>query len=886
MSPTANLDSPIAADVTDWHAMSAADALTLLDTDLESGLESVVAEQRLIDEGPNSIDVASDDSLLGQLVRQFTDPLTAILVVAVAVSALVGELLDAVAITLILLVNGLLGFVQEWRSSQAIDALQAMLAPRAHVRRDGIAAEINASSLVRGDIVEINAGSQVPADLRLIRTASLIIDESALTGESRAVGKNEAPTSPDAPMAERSSLAHFGTVVVAGWGAGVVVATGSGSAFGDIVELTGTARAASKQTMSPLQRSLSVLGTRLGEAAVLVATLTVVAGVVAGEELREMFLVGVSLAVAIVPEGLPAVVTVTLALGLRSMSRRKALLRRLEAAESLGAASVICTDKTGTLTQNRMTVTTIWTPDGHHSITTGGEPLPATLGALCDSVQICSHASIGNDGALGDPTEVALLVAARALGAPAISVEPVHEIPFDSDSRRMTVVARANSGQLVSHVKGAVEVVAGRATMIAGSGDPVQFDHEGQARVRSVEQEMASAGLRVLAVASKPVESLTDDLDQGLTLLGLVGMHDPPRPEVAPAVASARAAGLEVIVMTGDAGPTALAISSQIGLPAETVMSGADLDRLSDHELLPLLDGSSVLARVTPEHKMRVVELLQQEGAVVAMTGDGVNDAPALEQADIGIAMGERGTDVARGAADLVLVDDNFASIVAAIEEGRRQYANIRKFICYLLSSNLGEVIAISGAVMMGWPLILLPAQILWMNLMTDGVTALALGIEPTEPDAMARPPRPVSESIVNRTGLAWILGCGLAIGLVSLAVFRIALGDGETGADLIRAQTLAFTVMVLLETVNVLNFRSERDGLLTVGLFSNPWLLVSIAGAVLAQVAAIYMPGLSDALGTSGLSGSDWAWLVVLAIPILFAGEAAKFVLRRRRLA
>ncbi len=861
---------------TQWHAVEADQALRLLDSDLESGLHDDEVERRRCSHGRNEVSVSSSRRWWPLLAKQFTGPLAMILFAATAVSAMIGEALDAVVIGVIVVVNGVLGFVQEWRAGKAIEALEAMLVLRSTVRRNGTLEEIDALELVPGDVVELAPGDQVPADLRVMSTANLLVDESALTGESTSVHKTVESVPAAAALAERSSLAYMGTQIMAGTGVGAVVAIGRGTELGTVVELTDTAEARE----IPLQRTLGLLARRLGQVGVAIALLTVVVGVASGRPLQDMFLVGVSLAVAVVPEGLPAVVTVTLALGIRTMSKRSALLRHLEAAETLGEASVICTDKTGTLTQNRMSVTEVWTSDGAMSI---GDldrlRASSSVDALLETAQLCNKAHVdtgaeaGDGRGVGDPTEIALLNLAHLVGAAPPAGMLVSEVPFDSTSKAMSVTVESEAG-LVTHIKGAPEVVLATCTRLLSGRASRLLTEADRARVLDAQRTMATSGLRTLALAR--------ERGDGLEFLGLVGMLDPPRPEVSSAVERALTAGVVVVVMTGDAGDTALSIARQVGLPATEVLTGPDVDSLDDAQLGPLLDGSHVLARVSPAHKMRVVRLLQEQGAVVAMTGDGVNDAPALEQASIGIAMGLRGTDVARGAADLVLADDNFASIVAAIEEGRRQYANIQKFIRYLLSSNLGEVIAVSGSVALGWPLVLLPAQILWMNLLTDGVTALALGVEPAESDAMERPPRRPDESVVGRGGMWWIAGLGSLIGLVTLAVFRLSLGSG-TGADLVRAQTLAFTAMVLLETVNVANVRSEHQGIWRTGWTTNPWLLIACGGAVGFQVLAVHVDWFSRALGTSALSAKEWALLVLVAMPILLVAELAKAVHRWR---
>lgn len=868
-----------------WHRLDAATVEEKLSTSVEQGLSLLEVAERQARHGRNEVVTEGSRSIWPLLLAQFTGPLIGILLVAAGISIVIGERLEAVAIIAIVVVNGVFGLAQEWRADRAIGELQAMFVQRARVRRDGVSVMVDAVELVPGDVVELAAGDRVPADARVVIATGLQADESTLTGESVPIWKSADSVAAATPVAERTSIVYLGTGVTAGRGICVVVSTGGDTELGDVVELTSRA----ERHEIPLQRSLSRLSRRLGLVAVVIAAATIAVGVLAGRPADEMFLTGVSLAVAVVPEGLPAVVTVTLAVGVGTMSRRRALLRHLEAAETLGAASVICTDKTGTLTENRMTVREVWTADGHSGVQEVESLLPGPLLSLLETAQICTSAALGQHEssvqAVGDPTEIALLVLAQDLGAPLPTARSEREVPFDPVSKMMTVVSRSDgSDRLVAHVKGAPEVVLDRCDNLLTSAGPVELTASVRAEVERAMAAMAADGLRMLALARSDMSG-TDphsELEMGLELLGVVGMHDPPRPEVPAAVAMARAAGIDVVVMTGDSPDTALTIARQVGLPVREALTGTDLDQLDDSAVLERLDGSYVLARVTPAHKMRMVRLLQGDGAVVAMTGDGVNDAPALEQASVGIAMGERGTDVARASADVVLVDDNFASIVAAIEEGRRQYANIAKFISYLLSANLGEVIAISGTVALGWPLILLPAQILWMNLVTDGVTALALGLEAAEPDVMARPPRPAGEHIITRVRLWWIGSIGVLTGVTTIIVFKVALGNGDDAA-VAHAQTMAFTAMVLIETVNVLNFRSERESLRAVGLLANRWLIVALGAAVVAQIAAVYLPGLRGGLGTVGLSGVDWLVLVVVALPIVGIAEVVKAMIRIR---
>lgn len=872
----------------EWHALPTDRVLGAHRVTIDRGLGDDEVHRRRATAGSNALEAAGSTSAWPILVRQFTGPLSLILFVAVAVSAAVGEYLDASVIGVIIVANGALGFVQEWRASKAIEAMTAMLVRHATVRRDGAVRRVDAADLVPGDIVILAAGDQVPADLRLVDTTDVSIDESALTGESVPVSKDPRAVAADTPLAERTSMAYVGTHVRTGRTTGVVCATGRATEFGTVVSLT----EAADDAEIPLQRTLARLGRTLGAAGVAVAVLTVAVGIAAGRDATEMLLVGISLAVAVVPEGLPAVVTLTLALGIRSLARSNALLRRLEAAETLGAATVICTDKTGTLTENRMTVRSLWQADRGVVAVEELTRLPATTGlaAWADAAARCNHATLAELPAddTGSPTEIALLRFTRRIGCGDVDDALVAELPFDSTRKMMAVVTDGPVGRRLS-AKGAPEVILDRCTAVRRSdGSHRPLDAEARREAARALDAMTGRALRTIAVASlacrdcDTAESMAGDgldrLSHGLVLEGIAGLHDPPRAEVPAAVATARRAGVKVVMMTGDAAATAAAIAHDVGLPARRVLTGADLDAMDDRDLLAAVDDEAVLARVAPHHKMRVVRVLQGAGHVVAMTGDGVNDAPALEQASIGVAMGERGTDVAREAADVVLTDDNFASIVLAVAEGRRQFANITKFVRYLLSSNLGEVVAVSGAVALGWPLILAPAQILWMNLVTDGATALALGVERAEPDAMERPPRSIDDGPLDRRGATSVLLAGVAIGLATLAVFHLALDAGATEA---RARTLAFTLMVLLEIANVLNFRAERQSLWRVGWTSNPVLLGAMVASLGAQVAAVHVGPLARALDTEPLTLGDWLLLGAATVPLVLAGEALK-ALRR----
>ncbi|HHO69218.1 MAG TPA: HAD family hydrolase, partial [Gammaproteobacteria bacterium] len=676
----------------DWHTQPVSTVAAALRADPARGLDAADAARRLAEQGPNVLQVARRERWYQVLARQFVDVLIAILLIAAAIAFAIGETGDAVTILAIVVLNGLLGFVQEWKAEKAMAALQRMLSPRCTVLRDGSEQVIDASQLVPGDLVLLEIGDRVPADLRLVEAVNLKADESALTGESVSVHKDVEPVAADTPLAGRRCMVWMGTSITNGRGRGLVVATGMDTEFGHIARLT---QSVGEET-TPLQHKLAVLGRQLGLFSVAISVVVAVTGWLLGKPLLEMFLTGVSLAVAVVPEGLPAVVTITLALGIRAMVRRRALLRRLQAAETLGAATVICTDKTGTLTQNEMTVRRIWLPAGEIQVTGSGYD-PAghfevdgnridyrrrpDLLALLETGLRCNHARVNRDEdgwhQVGEPTEAALVVAAyKAWLSPDAEAHTVTEFSFNSLRKRMTVIEHRPEGR-VAFVKGAPEVILERSTRILADGVERELSDADRAAFTRAYTAMAGSGLRTLALARRtlPADIRLDEeaVENELTLLGVVGIIDPPRPEVPRAVELARSAGIRPLMITGDAAATALAIARRIGLRVDRAITGRELDTLDDDALKQALAGHVLFARTTPANKLRIVTLLQELGEVVAMTGDGVNDAPALKKADIGIAMGLRGTDVAKGAADMVLTDDNFASIIGAVEEGRRQ---------------------------------------------------------------------------------------------------------------------------------------------------------------------------------------------------------------------
>ena len=860
-------------------------------TDLEGrtapaqGLATADVEALRARHGWNELPRQKPPSALVIFLRQFRGLLVLILAAAAAIAFALDERIDALAILLVLALNAVLGFVQEWRAETALDALRSMLSPVAVVMRDGVETEIPAREIVPGDLVVIATGEAVPADLRLTAGTDLSADESVLTGESVPVAKGVGAEGDE-------GLLFAGTALVAGRAEGLAQATGLATRFGTVAKLTG--EVGEKQTN--LQKRLGQLARQIGVASLLIAALVVGVGWLYGRPAFEMFMTGLSLAVAMVPEGLPAVVTITLALGASAMARKHALARRLQAVETLGAASVICTDKTGTLTENEMTVTFFWTPSRAYTVT--GEGYDPTghiasdgtrvrasddpvLAAALETALVCTHATLRREGPgwtmIGDPTEGALVALALKGWAPEVSQgRRLTEQPFSSERKRMSVLAREEGGYRL-HVKGAPEVVLERSERCLGPDGAVPLDAETRSRIEAEYADMAGQGLRVLALASR--EAGAGDIEEtGLTFIGLAGMIDPPRREVADAIAEAQAAGIRVVMITGDGPRTAAAVAEQVGLGRPSVIEPAELDGLDAEALSERLTEDVLFARSRPEHKLMIVEALQARGQIVAMTGDGVNDAPALKRADIGVAMGIRGTEVSKSAADLILLDDNFATIVGAIAEGRRQFDNVRKFVRYLLCSNAGEVLAILANLALGGPLVFLATQILWMNLVTDSATAVALGLEKSEPDQMRRGPRQPDEPILGQNGLILILCFGVYTASASLFLFYTLL---PISTDL--ARTAAFTGMVVFEKFSVFAFRSLTRPVTSIGWFSNRVLIIAFSFSLLAQIAAVYWTPLQTLLRTVPLDTDHWLMIAALALPLLIVPEAVKAVWQRR---
>ncbi|WP_068117259.1 cation-translocating P-type ATPase [Tropicimonas marinistellae] len=830
--------------------------------------------------GWNELPQVKPASLLALLARQFTDLLVVLLIIAAAISLAVGEWTDAIAILAVVVLNAVLGLVQEWRAENTMQALRRMMSPEAVVVRDGREQVIPAREILPGDIVLLAEGDRVPADGDLERESGLLLDESVLTGESVPVSR-----------AAGESVAS-GTTVLAGHAEAQVTRIGLQTQFGQIASMTASLRDAPTQ----LQRELHGLARQLGLLAVGLASLVMAVAFLTDRGPMEVFMLGLSLSVAMVPEGLPAVVTITLALGASAMARQKALVRNLQAVETLGAASVICTDKTGTLTENKMTARKIRTLEADYAVTGSGyDPAghilrddqkvraqdDAVLARLCHTAQICSHARLSRTGQdwemIGEPTEGALVtLAAKAWAEAGDQDAVVAELPFTSERKCMSVLER-DEHRFTIHTKGAPERILDICSRVERKDGAGPLLAEERRRLTDTIEEMAAEGLRTIALAYRPTdEERIDEAD--LIFLALVGIVDPPRAEVRDAVRLAASAGIRTVMITGDHPATARRIAGLLGIPAKKVLTSVDLAEMDDPTLAAALQEDIVFARVRPEDKLRIVAGFQSRGAVVAMTGDGVNDAPALKKADIGLSMGIRGTAVARDASDLILLDDNFATIVRAVREGRRQFENIRKFVRYLLASNTGEVFALLVNLLVGGPLIFLPTQILWMNLVTDGVTAVALGLEKAEPGQMEVPPRDPRARLLGLSALPVIVAFGLYTSGAALWIFYSLL---EAGPDL--ARTAAFTGMVIFEKTSVFAFRSLRGTCWKLGWFSNPLLWLALAAMVLAQVAAVYWPPLQTLLHTVPLGVSEWGMIFALALPLVLVPEALKWVWSHR---
>ncbi|HWT00355.1 MAG TPA: calcium-translocating P-type ATPase, SERCA-type [Pyrinomonadaceae bacterium] len=880
-----------------WHTLTVPDTFERLKS-APRGLTEAEAARRLSEYGPNELQAAGRISPWEILLEQFKNVLIVILIFATALSFFLGHVVEAVAITIILLFAVLLGFIQEYRAERAIEALREMAAPTATTIRDDAEREVPARELVPGDVVLLAAGDKVPADVRLVESINLQVEESALTGESVAVEKHtDALDDEDAAVGDRRNMAYAGTVVTYGRGRAVVAATAMATEFGKIARMLQEV----ESDKTPLQEHLDKVGRSLARAAFAVVVVIIALGLLRGQPFFEMVIFGVALAVAVVPEALPAVVTISLAIGVKRMIKRNALVRRLPAVETLGSTSVICSDKTGTLTKDEMTARRIcasgqmfevagagYEPRGTFSLD-GSAVEPAgplvellRAGTLCSDARVVRDEADGRWHVKGDPTEGALVVAAAKAGLDKAALDRefprAGEIPFSSETKRMTTLHETQRGGAVAYSKGAPEFILDSCTCQLTRDGEAELTTACRAKILHTAQEMASEALRVLAVARKHNAKLAD-AESGMTFLGLVGMIDPPRPEARAAVAECKQAGIKVVMITGDHPLTARAVATELGiLGSGRLMTGADLEVLDDEEFQNEVEGVEVYARVSPAHKLRVVTALKEKGHVTAMTGDGVNDAPALKKADIGIAMGVTGTDVTKEAAAMTLTDDNFASIVAAVEEGRGIFSNIKKYLMYLLSSNIGEIGLMAGASLLGLPLPLSAVQILYVNLATDGLPALALAVDPPETDLMRRPPRNARSGIFTRPVVMLMLAGGLWSTLVNLGLFAWALNSGRSVQE---AMTMTFVSLVLIQFFKAYNFRSDRHSVLRKP-FANKWLNLAILWELFMLAMIIYLPFLHDMFDTFHLTLNDWLIVIGLAFTVSPVLELTKWAERR----
>ena len=883
-----------------WHTLSKDEVLKALGS-TPSGLTAAEFAKRLLENGPNEIQASKGVSAWKLLLEQFKNILILILLVATVISLFLGHGVESIAIAAIVLFAVGLGFIQEYRAEKAIEALRQMAAPTATVFRDGVEINVPSRDLVPGDVILLHTGDRIPADARLLESINLQVEEAALTGESVAVEKHVDKLSlEDLPVGDRKNMVYAGTAVPYGRGKAVVVATGMQTEFGKIAKLLQTI----ESHKTPLQLNLDKVGTVLARAAFVVVALIVALGLLRGQPFVEMLIFGIALAVAVVPEALPAVVTISLAIGVQKMVKRNALIRKLPAVETLGSTSVICSDKTGTLTKDEMTVRQLYAGEVlFHVSGSGYSPIgeilsdadqqisltPAltkmlTAGVLASDTQLIETDEHGDQswGIKGDPTEGALVVAARKAGLFKEQLDNsyprVQEIPFSSETKRMITLHQTSEG-VVAYAKGAPEMILKSCDWIMTANGVEKLDEKKRQRILDVAHEMAEKALRVLATATKS-EATLENAQFGLTFLGLAGMIDPPRPEAKNAIVKCEQAGIRTVMITGDHPVTAKAVALELGLLTDggRVVTGSELEEMSEEDLNRDVESIQVYARVTPAHKLRVITAWQNRGHTVAMTGDGVNDAPALKKADIGIAMGITGTDVTKEAASMTLTDDNFASIVAAVEEGRGVFGNIKKYLMFLLSSNIGEIGLMAGAALMGLPLPLTAVQILFVNLATDGLPALALSVDPPEADLMKRKPRDPRTGIFTRPVVTLMAVGGIWSALVNLGLFIWAMNSGR---GLSEAMTMAFVSLVLIQFFKAYNFRSDRNSVL-VKPFANKWLNYSILFDLAMILLVIYVPGLQNAFGTYRLPVEDWLIIIVMAFTIMPVLEASKWMERR----
>ncbi|WP_415348665.1 calcium-transporting P-type ATPase, PMR1-type, partial [Clostridium perfringens] len=853
-----------------WYKKSKNEILQELDVDEKNGLSSTEALRRLEKYGKNKLETKKKKTLFKQFLSQLKDVMIYILIIAAIISAFLGEISDALIILLVIIINAVIGVIQESKAEKALDALKELSTPKALVKRDGSLKEILSEDIVPGDIVIIDAGRYIPGDLRLIDTANLKIEESAFTGES-VPSEKDASFLPDKeiPIGDQNNMAFMSTLATYGRGVGVVVGTGMNTEIGKIAKMIEQ----EENDETPLQKKLSELGKILGFLAVGICILIFIISFFQGRDLLEMFLTSISLAVAAIPEGLPAIVAIVLALGVQRMVKKNAIIRKLPAVETLGSVSIICSDKTGTLTQNKMTVTTVYTNDSYikeseFNLNDNESKL------LVDCMVLCNDATYSEKSQTGDPTEIALLESPFKLNILKEKLEKefkrIDEIPFDSDRKLMTTVNLVDDKKARVFTKGALDSILSICNKISINGKLLDFSKEYKAKVLENSNIMSDKALRVLAFAYKDISKeniVLDSLEKDLVFIGMVGMIDPPRLEVKDSIKLCKSAGITPVMITGDHKNTAFAIANELGIAEDIsqAITGHEIDKFKEEEFNEKIINYRVFARVSPEHKVKIVKAFKSHGNIVSMTGDGVNDAPSLKAADIGVAMGITGTDVSKGASDMILTDDNFSTIVSAVEEGRKIYLNIKKSIVFLLSCNLGEILTLFTAILLNWNSPLQPIHILWVNLITDSFPALALGVDKTKEDVMNNPPRNPKESIFIKSDKIQLIINGVLIGGITLFAFK--LGERLYADSLIHAQTMAFVVLSVSQLFLSLSLRSNTKSAFSLGIFSNKYLVYSILLGIFLQVIIISISFIANIFKVTPLLLYDWIVVILVSL-------------------
>ncbi|NLJ97512.1 MAG: cation-translocating P-type ATPase [Clostridiales bacterium] len=885
-----------------WFLKSQDEVLKELNVNPSIGLTNNEARKRLDQYGPNKLKGKPKKSIVALFFAQLKDMLIYVLLAAAAITIVIGEYSDAIIILLVVILNAAIGVAQEHKAEKAVEALQKMTTPRSLVRRDGEVVEIGSEEVVPGDIIILDAGRFIPADIRLIESANLQVEESALTGESVPADKNALAnlSDPKTPLGDKVNMAYMSTLVTYGRGEGVVVSTAMDTEMGKIAKILDE----DKVEMTPLQRKLDELGKILAYLAIGICLLIFVIALVQKRDIMEMLLTAISLAVAAIPEGLAAIVAIVLALGVTRMSKKNAIVKKLPAVETLGSVNIICSDKTGTLTQNKMTVLKNYTYGKLTDVSQSAKNITGSHDEiqLIKTMVLCSDATYENDQGTGDPTEVALIVLGGKYNLTKVALNKDHkrvsEYPFDSERKLMSTLNINGDGYRVN-TKGAIDNLLNICTTALVDGEVVPLTKKMKDEYLKITEKMSDSALRVLGAAYKNTTEIIEpeEMEKDLTIIGLVGMIDPPRLEVKDSIHEAKEAGITPIMITGDHKNTAVAIAKELDIAdsLEQSITGAEIDEMSDSDFAKNINNYRVFARVSPEHKVKIVEAFKSHGNIVSMTGDGVNDAPSLKYADIGVAMGITGTDVAKGASDMILTDDNFSTIVHAIEEGRNIYNNIKKAVIFLLSCNLGEVIAIFFSILMNWPVPLHATQILWINLITDSLPAISLGMDPGDHDVMKQSPRNPKESFFARgAGARAILG-GLLIGLLTLGAFyyglwehnytfsniSASLGTKEFKYALSYARTMAFVVLAASQLFYSLSMRSSTKSIFQVGLFKNKYLIGSIVLGLFLQLLVISVPAFARAFGVQFLSINDWGLVLVFALIPLIINEIIKIFMR-----